>query len=87
MISHKIKISIQFNSIQPNARYSDHNCVSMTGLDMRTTPLDRMTCIYDTVEQVGVHIREAVLEAHADSEARNSKLLQWAIFIYFVNNL
>ena len=54
---------------------------------MRTTPLDRMTCIYDTVEQVGVHIREAVLEAHADSEARNSKLLQWAIFIYFVNNL
>ena len=54
---------------------------------MRTTPLDRMTCIYDTVEQVGVHIREAVLEAHADSEDRNSKLLQWAIFIYFVNNL
>ena len=32
-----------------------------------------MTCIYDTVEQVGVHIREAVLEAHADSEDRNSK--------------
>ena len=47
--------------------------VELAGLDMRTTPLDRMTCIYDTVEQVGVHIREAVLEAHADSEDRNSE--------------
>ena len=26
--------------------------VELAGLDMRTTPLDRMTCIYDTVEQV-----------------------------------
>jgi len=28
--------------------------VELAGLDMRTTPLDRMTCIYDTVEQVSV---------------------------------
>ena len=35
---------------------------------MRTTPLDRLTCIYDTVEQIHTHIREAVLEAHADSD-------------------
>jgi len=37
--------------------------------------LDRMTCIYDTVEQVGIHIRESMLEAHADSEDLNSKIL------------
>ena len=28
--------------------------VELAGLDMRTTPLDRMTCIYDTVEQVSL---------------------------------
>ena len=26
-----------------------------------------MTCIYDTVHQVGVHIRQAVLDTHGDS--------------------
>ena len=26
--------------------------VELSALDMHTTPLDRMTCIYDTVEQV-----------------------------------
>ena len=28
------------------------------------TQMDRMTCIYDTVEQVKVHINQAVLEAN-----------------------
>ncbi len=42
--------------------------VEMASLDMRTTPLDRLTCFYDTVEQVKTHIREAVLESRADSE-------------------
>lgn len=50
--------------------------VELAGLDMRTTPLDRMTCIYDTVEQVGVHIRESMLEAHADSEDINSETFE-----------
>ena len=27
-----------------------------------------MTCIYDTVQQVGIHIRRAVMETHADSD-------------------
>ena len=27
---------------------------------MRTTPLDRLTCIYDTVEQINVHIRDTL---------------------------
>ena len=32
--------------------------VELSALDMHTTPLDRMTCIYDTVEQV--HGDEAI---------------------------
>ena len=27
-----------------------------------------MTCIYDTVQQVGIHIRRAVMETHTDSD-------------------
>ena len=27
-----------------------------------------MTCIYDTVQQIGVHIRRAVMETHADTD-------------------
>ncbi len=42
--------------------------VEMASLDMRTTPLDRLTCFYDAAEQVRTHIREAVLAARADSE-------------------
>ena len=48
--------------------------VELSSLDQRTTPLDRMTCIYDTVQQVGVHIRQAVLDTHADSDDIRSKL-------------
>ena len=40
---------------------------------MRTTPLDRLTCIYDTVQQINSHIREAVLEAHADADGKDGK--------------
>jgi hypothetical protein len=47
--------------------------VELAALDQRTTPLDRMTCIYDTVQQVGVHIRQAVLDTHADSDDFASK--------------
>lgn len=36
--------------------------VELSSLDQRTTPLDRMTCIYDTVQQVMVHVRQAMLE-------------------------
>jgi hypothetical protein len=48
--------------------------VELSSLDMRTTPLDRLTCIYDTLQQIGVHIREAVLEARADANNDDSKL-------------
>lgn len=40
----------------------------MASLDMRTTPLDKLTCLYDTVQQINVHIREAVIDARADTE-------------------
>ena len=43
--------------------------VELSSLDMRTTPLDRLTCIYDTVQQIKTHLREAVLEARADSDS------------------
>ena len=33
-----------------------------------------MTCIYDTVHQVGVHIRQAVLDTHGDSNDISSEL-------------
>ena len=49
--------------------------VELASLDQRTTPLDRMTCIYDTVQQIGAHIRQAVLETHADSDDVASKFL------------
>ena len=42
--------------------------VELAALDHHTTPLDRMTCIYDTVQQIGAHIRQAVLDTHADSD-------------------
>ena len=42
--------------------------VELSALDHHTTPLDRMTCIYDTVQQIGAHIRQAVLDTHADSD-------------------
>lgn len=42
--------------------------VEMASLDMRTTPLDKLTCLYDTVQQINVHIREAVIDARADTE-------------------
>ena len=48
--------------------------VELAALDQRSTPLDRMTCIYDTVHQVGVHIRQAVLDTHGDSNDISSEL-------------
>ena len=48
--------------------------VELAALDHHTTPLDRMTCIYDTVQQIGAHIRQAVLDTHADSDDIRSKL-------------
>ncbi len=66
--------------------------VELASLDQRTTPLYRMTCIYDTVQQVGVHIRQAVLDTHADSDdvnseninviSDNAKAEQFVCFVY-----
>ena len=54
--------------------------VELAALDHHTTPLDRMTCIYDTVQQIGAHIRQAVLDTHADSDDIRSKLTQVTMF-------
>lgn len=40
--------------------------VELSSLDQRTTPLDRMTCIYDTIHQINVHIRQGVLDTYGD---------------------
>ena len=47
--------------------------VELASLDMRTTPLDRLTCFYDAVEQLNTHIRETVLASRADSEDVSSE--------------
>ena len=58
--------------------------VELAALDHHTTPLDRMTCIYDTVQQIGAHIRQAVLDTHADSDDIRSKLTKVTMFeIYY----
>ena len=54
--------------------------VELSALDHHTTPLDRMTCIYDTVQQIGAHIRQAVLDTHADSDDIRSKYLHLTSF-------
>lgn len=46
--------------------------VELASLDMSTTPLDRLTCIYDTVQQIHVRIREAVLEARPDDDGEDA---------------
>ena len=51
--------------------------VELAALDHHTTPLDRMTCIYDTVQQIGAHIRQAVLDTHADSDDIRSMIQIW----------
>lgn len=62
--------------------------VELSALDQRTTPLDRMTCIYDTVQQVGVHIRQAVLDTHADSyEMTSIKLIKLNLLGHQINLL
>ncbi|XP_040579519.1 uncharacterized protein [Lepeophtheirus salmonis] len=42
--------------------------VELSALDMKTTPLDRMTCMYDSIEQIGNHIRHAIVEARGEDE-------------------
>ncbi len=54
--------------------------VELASLDMRSTPLDRLTCFYDAVEQLNTHIREAVLASRADSEDVSSELLFYQPF-------
>ena len=46
--------------------------IELAALDMRTTPLDRLTCIYDTVEQVKVHLKQALLESRGDEIGEDS---------------
>ena len=42
--------------------------VELASLDMRTTPLDKLTCLYDTVQQINNHIREALLATRSDGD-------------------
>ncbi len=45
--------------------YIQYQIVELSGLDMCTTPLDRLTCLYDTVQQIRTHIKSAVQAAAA----------------------
>ena len=37
--------------------------VEMAAMDIRTTPLDKLSLIHDTIDQIHTHVRSAVLEA------------------------
>ena len=41
--------------------------VELAAIDMRSTPLDRLTAVQESLDQVHSHLREAVLETLASN--------------------